>query len=395
MPCLNEARTLAKCIQQAKAFLLEHGVSGEVLIADNGSTDGSVGIALNLGARVIGVEQRGYGAALQAGISAARGRYIAMADSDCSYNFGGLAPFLEALRRGQQLVVGNRFKGGIEPGAMPLLHRYLGNPVLSFVGRRFFGGPLSDFHCGLRAFDRQAVLDLGLITPGMEFASEMIVKALQSGLRISEVPTTLAPDERGRPPHLNTWRDGWRHLRFLFLFAPRWLFLYPGALLLLLGILQFSAAFAPVGWIDGAWPRGVHAELFAAAACVIGWQTMLLALGVIYARHGAGLETNSRSERLILRWIQGASLVLGGVLMLFAGLLICIELPIEWQRAGFGPLDPQKTMQILIPGIALTIGGAQALLAKLYLATLRSAFESSGRLRRNEQKAIGWRELEL
>jgi glycosyltransferase involved in cell wall biosynthesis len=236
MPCLNEARTLAGCIEQAQAFLAAGGIAGEVLIADNGSTDGSQALALSMGARVVAVRERGYGAALRAGIEAARGRFVIMGDSDLSYDFRHLDAFVHALRGGAELVVGNRFRGGIANGAMPLLHRYLGNPVLSFIGRRFFGGPLRDFHCGLRGFSRAAMLRLDLVTPGMEFASEMIIKALQAGLQVAEVPTTLAKDGRDRPPHLNTWRDGWRHLRYLLLYTPRWLFLYPGIALTVGGL---------------------------------------------------------------------------------------------------------------------------------------------------------------
>lgn len=233
MPCLNEAETLARCITKARAFLIRSGIVGEVLIADNGSTDGSQQIAAVQGARVVAVKKKGYGSALLGGIHAARGRYVIMGDSDDSYDFSRLDGFVEKLRDGCQLVMGNRFLGGIEPGAMPALHRYLGNPVLSTIGRLFFRSPCGDFHCGLRGFDRDAVLALDLQSPGMEFASEMVVKATIRELRIAEVPTTLSPDGRSRPPHLKSWRDGWRHLRFLLLFSPRWLFLFPGAALFL------------------------------------------------------------------------------------------------------------------------------------------------------------------
>jgi glycosyltransferase involved in cell wall biosynthesis len=228
MPCLNEVRTLPACIGKAQGYFRRAGVAGEVLIADNGSTDGSVELAQSLGARVVHVPQRGYGAALIAGIAAARGRFVIMGDSDDSYDFSNLQPYVDALRGGGQLVMGNRFAGGIKPGAMPPLHRYLGNPVLSFVGRLFFRSPIRDFHCGLRGFDRAAMQALGLQSPGMEFASEMVVKATLWGLRVTEVPTTLSPDGRDRPPHLRSWRDGWRHLRFLLVHAPAWLFMYPG-----------------------------------------------------------------------------------------------------------------------------------------------------------------------
>jgi glycosyltransferase involved in cell wall biosynthesis len=235
MPCLDEAATVAACVAKARAFLERAGVQGEVLVADNGSRDGSPELAEAAGARVVRVPERGYGAALRAGIRAARGRYVIMGDADDSYDFSRLDGFLARLREGHELVMGNRFRGGIRSGAMPPLHRYLGNPVLSFVGRLFFRTRVGDFHCGLRGFDRAAALALDLRTPGMEFASELVVKAALAGWRIVEVPTTLDPDGRRRPPHLRSWRDGWRHLRFLLLFSPRWLFLYPGAVLLATG----------------------------------------------------------------------------------------------------------------------------------------------------------------
>jgi hypothetical protein len=237
MPCLNEAETLATCIRKAKDYLRRSGVSGEVLVADNGSTDGSREIAVAEGARIVPVTERGYGAALIGGIKAARGRYVVMGDADDSYDFSKLDPFVNELRGGSALVMGNRFRGGIDPGAMPFLHKYLGNPVLSFVGRLFFASSIKDFHCGLRGFNRDKVRDLDLRTTGMEFASEMVVRAALAGYQISEVPTTLKKDGRSRPPHLRTWRDGWRHLRFLLMYSPKWLFFYPGTFLLIAGIL--------------------------------------------------------------------------------------------------------------------------------------------------------------
>ncbi|HJN81714.1 MAG TPA: glycosyltransferase family 2 protein, partial [Verrucomicrobiota bacterium] len=236
MPCLNEAETLAVCIQKATRCLAENGVSGEIIVADNGSTDGSRAIAEADGARVVPVEAKGYGSALMGGIAAARGRFVIMGDADDSYDFSALMPFIERLRDGSDLVMGNRFRGGIAPGAMPPLHRYLGNPVLSGLGRLFFRCPAGDFHCGLRGFSRAAYDRMKLQTTGMEFAGEMVVKSTLLGLRIAEVPTTLSPDGRSRPPHLRSWRDGWRNLRFMLLFSPRWLFLYPGLLLMLIGL---------------------------------------------------------------------------------------------------------------------------------------------------------------
>lgn len=392
MPCLNEARTLAACVEQAQRFLHRSGVIGEVLIADNGSTDGSQALAQSLGARVIHVRERGYGAALRAGIDAAHGRHIVMGDSDQSYDFLNLEPFVQALRDGYELVVGNRFRGGIAPGAMPLLHRYLGNPVLSFLGRRFFGGPLRDFHCGLRGFRKSAIQHLHLVTPGMEFASEMIVKALQAGLRVAEVPTTLSKDGRDRPPHLNTWRDGWRHLRFLLLYSPRWLFLYPGAALTVLGLLQLLyTQLAPAG--DFWWPAGIHTQLFAAAATVLGYQTMLFAMAAVLARHGARLDVPHPREQRALALARGAWLPVIGSACAVTGFSLCLSLTLSWGRSGFGALDPESAMRQIIPGVALLLIGTQSLLASMFFAALRSAFDSL-RLARSEPIAgDSWREL--
>ncbi len=376
MPCLNEARTLERCVSKAQAFLARAGLRGEVLIADNGSTDGSQALALKGGARVVEVPARGYGAALIAGIRAARGRYVIMGDSDDSYDFSSLDAFVEKLREGHQLVVGNRFRGGIAPGAMPMLHRYLGNPVLSFLGRRFFGGPIRDFHCGLRGFDRQAMLQLHLVTPGMEFASEMIVKSLQAGLRICEVPTTLSKDGRDRPPHLNTWRDGWRHLRYLLLYSPRWLFLYPGLALAGAGALQLAATIV-LSPSTVPWPLGIHTQLLAMAATTLGYQTLLFALGAVLARHLAGLDAPHPRERWARRmagtwWLPGLGAAAAAV-----GVSTCVALAVRWGASNFGALDPEVEMRRLIPAVTLLVLGTQTLLASMYFAALRAAFDSS------------------
>lgn len=378
MPCLNEARTLATCITKARRFLTRAGICGEVVIADNGSIDGSQAIAVGAGARVVDVPARGYGAALIAGIEAAQGRYVIMGDSDDSYDFAALDPFVEALRAGNQLVVGNRFRGGIASGAMPVLHRYLGNPVLSFLGRRFFGGKLGDFHCGLRGFDRSAILNLHLVTPGMEFASEMIVKSLQARLRICEVPTVLNKDGRDRPPHLNTWRDGWRHLRYLLLYSPRWLFLYPGALLATLGLLQLAVSQA---WEPGQlhWPLGIHTQLFATAAAILGYQTVLFAMGAVLARHLAGLDAPHPREQWARRMAGSLLLPVGGVIATLVGGSVCVGLAWQWGVANFGALNPEIEMRRIIPAVGLVIVGTQSLLASMYFAALHSAFDSSRR----------------
>ena len=375
MPCLNEARTLATCINKALRFLASKGIDGEVVIADNGSTDGSQAIAVGAGARVVHVPAPGYGAALIAGIESAQGRFVIMGDSDDSYDFSALDAFVQALRAGHQLVVGNRFRGGIAAGAMPPLHRYLGNPVLSYLGRRFFGGPLRDFHCGLRGFDRAAILKLHLVTPGMEFASEMIVKSLQAGLHICEVPTVLAKDGRDRPPHLNTWRDGWRHLRYLLLYSPRWLFLYPGALLTTMGLLQLVAAQV---WEPGQvrWPLGIHTQLFATAAAILGYQTLLFAMGAVLARHLAGLDAPHPREQWARRMAGSLLLPVGGVIATLVGGSVCVGLALQWGASNFGALNPEVEMRRIIPGVGLVIIGTQSLLASMYFAALRSAFDS-------------------
>jgi glycosyltransferase involved in cell wall biosynthesis len=380
MPCLNEVRTLPRCIEQAKSYLRTCVGPGEILIADNGSMDGSQHVAEQLEVRVIHVSDTGYGAALRAGIEAARYEYIVMGDSDASYDFSEIGSFIMALEDGCDLVVGNRFLGGIDPGAMPLLHRYLGNPVLSFLGRLFFGGALKDFHCGLRAFRRSKMLQIGLVTPGMEFASEMIVKSLQAGMRVAEVPTVLHKDGRGRPPHLNTWRDGWRHLRYMLLYSPRWLFLYPGGMLATIGVLQLLACQI---WNQGQihWPVGIHTQLFAMAAAVLGFQTLLFAMGAVLARHFAGLDAPHPREQWAGGVAIGPILPVGGVVASLIGGGICLALALEWGATHFGTLNPEVEMRRIIPGVGLLIAGTQSILASIYFAALRSAFDSSRRRR--------------
>src|SRR5699024_6104127 len=271
IPCLNEEKTLGRCIQKAMDFLDMHNVCGEVVVADNGSTDQSKTIAQENNARIVNAPDKGYGNALRAGMAAAHGRYIIMGDADNSYDFLKLQPFLEKLRKGYDLVIGNRFEGGIYKGAMPFLHKHIGNPVLSFAGRLFYKIPVNDFHCGLRGIARNACEQLSLKAAGMEFASEMIVKAHLHKLRITEVPTTLPPDGRSKPPHLITWRDGWRHLRFLLLYAPKWLFWYPGITIAGVGvILSVTLILGPVSL--GEVVLGIHTLLYAMAMVLIGYQ---------------------------------------------------------------------------------------------------------------------------
>jgi glycosyltransferase involved in cell wall biosynthesis len=369
IPCLNEAETLAQVIDRARRFLHAYEVTGEVVVADNGSTDGSTAIAIGAGARVVPVAERGYGAALRAGIEAARGTYVAMADADCSYDFMDLMPFLDRLRAGTELVVGNRFLGGIGKGAMPPLHRYLGNPVLSLAGRVFFQAPIGDFHCGLRAFRRDSILSLGLSSPGMEYASEMIVKAQLAGLSMAEVPATLAKDGRSRPPHLRSWRDGWRHLKFLLLFAPRWLYAYPG-----LGLFALSFA-ALLGLLPGdvtigSVRFGVHSLLFAGAGMLIGAQLMsfglLAGLFGVRERYWSAGPGFSR-VRALLSVDRGC---LAGGSMMLAGLGGAIVALASWAGAGFSDMDPETLMRLSIPSVLAAGLGLQLMLTSFLLELL-------------------------
>lgn len=369
MPCLNEAATLRGCIEQARRALVEHFINGEVIVADNGSTDGSVEIAKGARARVISVEHKGYGAALAAGIAAARGKYIVMGDSDDSYDFGHIPRFLERLREGDDLVMGNRFLGGIEPGAMPPLHRYLGNPALSGIGRLLFGSPCRDFHCGLRGFNRHAIQRLNLRTPGMEFATEMVVKATLNGLKISEVPTTLSPDGRNRPPHLRSFRDGWRHLRFMLLFSPRWLFLYPGMLLMLVGMLGM-AILLPMPRTIGSVVFDVHSLLYAAASVLVGFQAVLFAiLSRVFAITSGLLPFTNRWHKLFRWFTLEAGLVVGACLFL-AGLAGSARALQMWDQSDFGPLESRQTLRVVIPAILNLVLGCQIVMASFFLSIL-------------------------
>jgi len=323
MPCLNEAETVATCVRKAIGFLAESGISGEVLIADNGSTDGSQQLAEAEGARVVNITEKGYGNALMGGIEAAQGKYIIMGDADDSYDFTNLMPFVAELRTGADMVMGNRFKGGIAPGAMPPLHRYLGNPVLSFVGRVSCRSKIGDFHCGLRGFNRDSVMSLGLQATGMEFASEMVVKATLAKQHISEVPTTLAKDGRSRPPHLHTWRDGWRHLRFLLLFAPRWLFFVPGLLLLVAGLV-IGAAVLPHAFSIGSVKFDVDTLVAASAMIVIGFQAVLFWLFTqVYAGAEGFLPEEPQVQRILGKLSLERGLIAGALIGLagLAGLI--------------------------------------------------------------------------
>lgn len=369
MPCLNEAETLAVCIEKALGFFARSGIAGEVVIADNGSTDGSQQIAITSGARVVNVPDRGYGSALQGGIAAARGRFVIMGDADDSYDFSSLGAFIEKLREGHDLVMGNRFRGGIAPGAMPPLHKYLGNPVLSGIGRLFFRSPIGDFHCGLRGFTKEAYERMGVRTTGMEFASELVVKATLLRMRIAEVPTTLQPDGRSRPPHLRSWRDGWRHLRFLLLYSPRWLFLYPGAALMLIGFLA-GAWLLPGPRVIGGIGFDAQTLLYAGLAVLIGYQAVIFAFFTKVFAMNAGLLPHDERVARFTRMISLETGLIVGALLIIFGLAMSTFAVSVWARAAFGELDASLTLRLIVPaGVALTLG-CQTILSSFFLSVL-------------------------
>ena len=379
MPCLNEAETLAVCIDKAQAFLARSGIAGEVVIGDNGSTDGSQDIARAHGARVVDVPSRGYGSALIGGIRAARGRFVIMADSDDSYDFSALDPFVAKLREGYALVMGNRFKGGIMPGAMPKLHRYLGNPVLTFIGRLFFRSPCGDFHCGLRGFDRAAILALDLQAPGMEFASEMVVKATLKRISITEVPTILHPDGRSRPPHLRSWRDGWRHLRFLLLYRPSWLVLYPGLALFIAGVWGMAWLLPGSRHVGGV-TLDIHSLLYAAVFLLVGAQSAIFWLfAKQYGMREGMLPDDPDFRALVSRITLERGLVLGALLVL-AGVVLGMAAVGGWGAAGFGNLAPASTMRAVIPSATLILLGFQIAYGSFFISVLdiRSARGPTG-----------------
>ncbi len=362
MPCLNEAETLEACITKAKGYLERSGVQGEVLISDNGSTDGSQALAERLGARVVHAPQKGYGAALIAGIDAAKGRYVIMGDSDDSYDFSKLDAFVAELRKGADLVMGNRFKGGIAKGAMPPLHRYLGNPVLSMIGRVFFRTPVGDFHCGLRGFNKAAIGRLGLNTPGMQFASEMVIKATLADMKIVEVPTTLSPDGRSRPPHLRSWRDGWLHLKLLLTFAPHWLFYYPGMAFLAVGLALFSLLIGAPVTVGGV-TFDIAALILASVLILVGFQmTCFYALARQFSVRFGLLPSSPRFERLS-RWITVDKACQFGGAFLAAGIAAAVGAVVVWARAGWGDLDPSVIARPAVFAVVTGSLGIQAITA--------------------------------
>lgn len=367
MPCLNEAETVEVCISKAKQFLARSGICGEVLIADNGSVDGSQQKARAAGARVVDVENRGYGAALLGGLDAAQGRYVIMGDADDSYDFSALDGFVKELRNGADLVMGNRFRGGIAPEAMPLLHRYLGNPVLSFIGRLLYRTHIGDFHCGLRGFSRERMLALRLKSPGMEFASEMVMKACMSGFRVVEVPTTLQPDGRGRPPHLNTWRDGWRHLKLLLSYAPDHVFIAPALLCLLPGLLLLgSLAGGPLQF--GAVYLGAHFLALGSLLSLVGINLLVFGiLAKLVAFRKIPLATTPVTRYFLERFQIEQGLVLGLVLFVTGGVIDGVLL-CRWLRFEGVPMD--DTIHTAFFASTLVAMGLCVMLASFLIALL-------------------------
>jgi glycosyltransferase involved in cell wall biosynthesis len=369
MPCLNEAKTVGTCVTKAFTWLHRHNVQGEVIVADNGSTDGSRAIAAGLGARVVAVASRGYGNALRAGIEAARAKFVIMGDSDDSYDFSALEEFVDKLRAGYDLVLGNRFQGGIAPGAMPALHKFFGNPLLTSVGRALYGSPSHDFYCGLRGFRRDAILSLALDAAGMEFAVEMIVKATIRNLRITEVPTRLSADGRDRPPHLRSWRDGWRTLRFFLLLGPRILFLYPGAALFLLGLAGTLILFA--GNVEvGSVGFAEHTMVMTAAAINIGFESMLFwAFAKVIAVQRGLLRRDTFFERLRQAMPLERGLALGAILLLLG--LIAFGLAVsEWSNVGFQQIARGNAIRLVIVSSTTLMLGVQIVYGSFFLYLL-------------------------
>jgi glycosyltransferase involved in cell wall biosynthesis len=369
MPCLNEAETLESCIRCANNFMEDRGIDGEVVVGDNGSSDGSPEIAKRNGARVVNVSIRGYGAALNAAILASRGRYVIMGDSDGSYDFSALEPFLGELRSGCDLVMGDRFSGGIEPGAMPWKNRYVGNPLLTGIGRFLFGCPSRDFHCGLRGFRRDSYIRLDMRTTGMEFASEMVIKATLLGMKIAEVPTALNRDGRSHPPHLRPWRDGWRHLVFMLLYSPRWLFFLPGVALMLVGSLLMA-------WLLGG-PRrlgnailDIHSILYGAAMILVGFQSVAFA---VFSKVFAIQEGLLPEDYRLSKMLRHATLEMGvavGLLFLAGGVGGTAWAIWDWGRHDFGGLEPRSTMRVAIPSMIAVCLGIQVIFSSFFLCML-------------------------
>ena len=369
LPCLNEHETVGVCVQKAVAALETGGIRGEVIVADNGSTDGSSALAQSAGARVVHVDKRGYGNALRGGIEAARGTYVLMADSDDSYDFTHIPRFLDQLRKGSDLVMGNRFLGGIRNGAMPPLHRYLGNPVLTAIGRLFFHSPSRDFHCGIRAFRKDSYDRMDIRSTGMEFASEMVVKASLLRMNLSEVPTTLSPDGRSHAPHLRTWHDGWRHLRFLLMYSPRWLFLYPGIASIVVGL-------ATCIWLLPG-PRRVgnvgfdfHTLAYGFAAILVGFQLLAFAVFTkIFAITEGLLPEDPRLDRMF-QYIKLETGLMAGALCTLLGVAGSVLALSTWARSSFGPITSDNLLRLVMLSVFALILGPQIIFGSFFLSIL-------------------------
>ena len=374
MPCLNEAETLEICIKKAKKSLEENHINGEVLIADNGSTDGSQEIARKNGARVVDVPRKGYGSALIEGTKAAYGKYCIMGDADDSYDFSNIMPFVEKLREGYELVMGNRFKGGIEKGAMPWSHKYIGTPVISFIGRLFYHSKIGDFNCGMRGYNRQSILNLELKCTGMEYASEMIVQANLNNLKIVEIPTTLKKDGRSRPPHLKSFSDGWRHLKFLLLYSPKWLFLIPGLILMIIGLVGAIATEFTAVHVGSA-VLGVHSILYFGAMVVVGLQMIIFSIFAKVYAVNSGMHPKQEKTSKILSKITLEKVLIIGVLLILVGVGLSIYALVIWKSKSWGALDPTDVMPITIPAVYLIMIGIQVSFTSFIIGILNIEYK--------------------
>ncbi|MDO8585557.1 MAG: glycosyltransferase family 2 protein [Armatimonadota bacterium] len=369
IPCLNESETLETCIRKAVSCLEKHGLSGEVVVADNGSSDGSQEIAVKAGARVVHVEEKGYGNALRGGIEAARGRYVIMGDADDSYDFSSFYPFIEELRKGADLVMGNRFRGGIMPGAMPWKNHYIGNPIQTKIGQIMFRCPIGDFNCGLRGFTKEAYGDMGLVTTTWEFASEMVIKASLKRMNVVEVPIILHKDGRSHPPHLQPWRAGWRNIRFMLLHSPRWLFLIPGLILLFLGALGFGLVL-PGPFSIGVAAFDVTTLVISSLACILAFQ--VVAFGVLARAFGAaqGLLPPDKKIAWFRRWFSLEIALLGGITLILLGAVLLVAMFVSWYKSGFGPLEYEQAMRLAIPAVTLVALGVQIGFISFFISVL-------------------------
>ncbi len=370
IPCLNEAETIEKCIIKARRCMESNGIDGEVLVADNGSTDGSIEIATSAGARVIHVNERGYGAALIGGTIEAKGEFCIMGDADDSYDFEDLMPYVEKLRCGYDLVMGNRFKGGIEKGAMPFLHRYLGTPVISFLGRMFYHNSVYDFNCGMRGYNTQMIRNLNLISTGMEYASEMIVKASLHNYSIAEVPTTLKVDGRSRKPYLNTWGDGWRHLKLLLIYSPNWLFFIPSLVLIFIGLVMvLRISFGPIR--IGNVSLSINTMLFGASMVIAGMNTAFF--GCFSKAYAA--QTGYIPITKSIKWMNRIIVERGigiGILFVILGISLAVASTIIWGKNEFGDLEPTAIMRMTIPAVTFFILGVEMLFGGFMIEILRT-----------------------